>query len=266
MQAGAGCRDDGAFTLSIHEGLVSLNSENACLGAILAELGERGKIKIHVPQSLAEIPLSASFQKLPLREGISRMLKDTSYALQTETVAGSSGEAPFLGHERIEIWLLPRSSTSVAQIQSDHSKLLPDEAQHDAADLAALAEYARSLPKPEMRAYAIQLMAQTDDVASVTQMLSRDLLDPDPEIRSNALNAMIDLDPAVAASIDHWVANIALYDKNTELRKRALLKLAAEDFPAETTAFVVKEAMHDEDPEIKKLAEELSMGLRQPSQ
>ena len=251
LVAQTSCRHDGPFLLAADDGLLSVEAEDICLSDLVQALADRGYAEIHLPPSLADKPVNVSFHGLPLQQAIKRMLKDISYVLQTKSKQDSSAEQL----SGVEVWLIPeRSASDRASDQSPEST----DGQEKPIDPAAVAEQSRSAPEPEARAYAIQLIAQSDDRAKAAELILAGLQDPAPQVRSAALMAMAGLDSAVADKATALVADIALHDESPELRKQALLRLAEDDPRSETTARVMTEVLQDENPDIRNLARELS--------
>lgn len=255
-EAETGCHQETPFLLTFNDNLVSMEAENICLGAILRALEDQSDARIHVPSSLDGKPVSASFERLPFEQAIKLILKETSYVLQTKSKHNSWVDGQPADPEGVEIWLTSERPASEA-IVSDRTSGSSD-GQESLIDLAAVAEQSRFAPEPEVRAYAVQLIAQTRDRAKAAQIILASLQDPAPQVRRAALMAMAELDPAVTAPAADLIADIALHDESSAVRKLALLKLIEEDFRSEATSIVMTEALYDENPEIKELARELS--------
>lgn len=263
-QAGIACRPDAPFVLSLEGGSLSLDGKNACLGAVLEELARQAHAQIDLPAWLAERPVAASFRKLPIEQGLSRILAGTNYALQTKArgdpPAGEAAAAP----ERLEVWVVSEKTgpTTVGPVQpggregpfAERAGELWEE--DEEIDLRALAERARTAPEPEVRGYAIQLFVQGDDKATAVEMVLAGLRDPAPEVRSAALSVVGELGPAAASAVGP-IAEIALYDEIPELRMLALHKLVAGDYPREIAAGAVTEALHDPNQKVSDLARNL---------
>ena len=254
--AESGCRHDAPLQIAAKDGLLSLEADNICLGDILNALVERGYAKINFPPSLTERPVSVSFDSLPPRQAIKHVLKDTNYVLQIKGKPELSPTEQNAESATVEIWLIEAGPPPETMLSNRGQESIAEK--KPLIDLAEVAEQSRSSVDPEVRAYAVQLIAQSDSPAKAAELIIAGLQDPAPKVRSAALIAMAELDPALAAGATDLVTDIALHDQSPELRKQALLTLVNNDAGSESTAKVVAEALKDENPEIRTLAQELS--------
>lgn len=250
------CRPGAPFALSVDGSSLSLDSKNACLGAVLETLARRTDAQVDLPTSLADRRVADTFHNLSVEQGVKRILKGTNYVLQTsgqtDPLAGESAFEP----ERIEVWVLSTKPTLLTRGGPNEQLTPVSQEEDDTIALRALAEQARSALNPEVRALAAQLITQTDDSAAGAEMILAGMQDPAPEVRSAALAVAGDVGPRAVVAVN-LITQIALHDLSPRLRRQALQQLLEADVPTAIAAETLRTAIHDEDEEVSDLARNL---------
>ena len=240
------CYDAPDFRLVLEGPAMALESEGACLGAILDDLVRRTSMRVELPPGLGARPVAAAFAGLPAEQGLRRILEGTDYLLSRE----DSAEAAAIPLAAVSLQVLSAQASAAPRSGGGES---PEE---DGESLWHLAETARASARPEARGYEIQLLMQAGDSEAALDAARSALGDARPETRRAALGALDDLGTG-AAPVAGAVAEIALYDPEPELRKLALHRLFGGAFPRAAVTDTLAAARADSDPEVGALAARL---------
>jgi hypothetical protein len=241
-----------SLTLTFQADQLSVQSQQATLRQVLAELARQGNLTIRLPLSEAEDKISVSFHHLSLTEGIKRLLKSKSYVLITTP-------APEIhrGHKVTAIHVLSTSAGSSMTLMANSENAVEDkQSTQPPQALDAL--------DPETRVAALQaatLQALKNDEGIVPTLVQA-LRDEVPQVREAALWLLGSIENEEMPY--EAITQIALTDPSARLRAVALGRLDATD--AELAQETLQQALQDPDPEIRTMAEQLLARARQDAE
>lgn len=216
------------------------------LRRVLVVLGRRIGAKIFIAKDLDD-EISVRFSKLPLEQGIERILKGRNYVLIRNQIPGG-------GVKVAEIRVLSRNSDETAELKE------LDTVEERTAELAVLTTRALEAIKAEDRLAALNELVETTDRendSQLTDVLVSALKDKDAGVRGFAVGAI----GSVSNPPAEPVIEMALGDENPELRIGALEELIA--IHGEDVARpVFEEARGDPDARVQATAEGLFRPIR----
>jgi hypothetical protein len=245
--ATAGGEPEIIMKLSVQEGLMSAHVEQVPLGAVLQELVRQAHLKVHITKSDAQQPVSAKFDALPLEEGIKRLLRGTNYGLTTVPIPGATG--PSQGSRIVEIRVLSKGEPYETLTRGKEAE--PNPAQEKPrASPEELRRDVLKAPEGRTREAAVYALGDQEDVSEHQDILVTALQDPDPDVRSAALETLaIRLGPL---AFDHLTA-VAQHDKSLGLRREALSYLG--ELGKDAVRPQLEQALQD--PELRATAQRL---------
>jgi hypothetical protein len=224
---------------------------------VLAALDTQVPLRVYYRGShaaaLRETSISATFDKLPLLEGVKRLLDGQNYTLQyAPDESSTAGATP--GAKVLRIWLVGGTG--------DFNMLKPGEApplsaaaqeeQSGQSSISDLITAALTHPDNQIRWEATEEFRQLDDftknpqiVDALWQILRTDV---DPEIRESALTGLAELEDLPFAPI----AEVFRTDENEFVRSAALVVLARRHGTAAQET--VQQALQDSNYYVRKYA------------
>jgi hypothetical protein len=258
--AAAGGESELAVKLSVQDGLMSAHVEQVPLGAVLQELARQAQLNVHITKSDAQQPVSAKFEALPLEEGIKRLLRGKNYGLTTAPIPGAAGRSQ--GLRIVEIKVLSRGEPYETLTRGKEAELNPTQEEPQAsAELSPDPEEPRASPDKlrrdalkaldgRTREAAVYALGDQEDVGAHQDVLVTALQDPDPHVRSAALDTLASrFGPVV---FDHLTA-VAQHDESLGLRREALTYLG--ELGKEAVRPQLEQALQD--PELRGTAQRL---------
>ena len=95
-----------AFQIAVHGERLTVALERAPMGRVLAELARQAGIRVDFPPSMQNDAVWASFEDMPLEQGISRLLAGYSFAI----FHGSASTTPVPPdpHREMQLVVLPK--------------------------------------------------------------------------------------------------------------------------------------------------------------
>jgi len=272
--------------------LVSIDAQNAPLGALLAELGLQAQIAVSIPDEMKSERLTLAFQHRPLEDALKRVVAGHPYALlykqtgKQEVISGVRLFAQPLQTPTTDTVL----SSTPALAPSKTSQGLPTplpatrawgrggpaigEAQPvTISDDLPLDELKRSLTEtqdPARRSATLEAIANRGEEGPVTPILAKALSDTDEGVRDTALNLLMSsFDPVPIGPL----ASMATRDNNPESRMEALSLMTDQLFTEErtkedwaTVTATLNQGLSDPDPNVRDQAEMLLPDLAQATQ
>jgi hypothetical protein len=254
-------RAGASLSLTVQGDTLSVQSRQMPLGKVLTELARQTHLTIHLPAVQAAEIVSISFHRLPLLEGIRRLLRDKDYVLlSTATPISTANDAV----QVTEIRVLPPVSNASKRLTVPQDPALTPAGEPQRTDairsLAALQQEVIEAPDPARRVRALQeLSAQENSEATLPSLLTA-LQDEHPQVREIALTL---LEPMDGAKTHDAMARVALTDTSAQLRLMALGFLAAADKNAARQT--LQQALSDPDAAVRALAEQLLTGMVETS-
>lgn len=236
--------------------LLTADIAGAPLREVLAELSQAIGVKIFVADPVSAKAISIKFEKLPVEEGIKRILKGNNYTLTrraqptafaVEKSDRGDGKKVSASSEEMavaEIRVFSRDSKAdVATL-----KELGVADTRRAAQVAALAKQALEAETAKARSVALAGFVEQADRSQLTGTLVAALKDEDASVRLLALESMADgEDPPLEP-----VAGAALLDESPSNRRTAVDALLSIHGAAAIPT--LEQALKDPDPAVQKTA------------
>jgi hypothetical protein len=242
------------FALSLRDNLLSAKVEAAPLWQVLEQLTRQTHVKVYFENLSSEEKVSAAFEKLPLEEGIKRLLADKTYTLGYEQAASTA--VPKVNEIRI---VSSRQGASKEEL-NELLAVLPaarsktECAPADARSVEVLAEEALHARDAAKRLTALKALAGKDKQdPKVASTVATALADKDTEVRGGALDLVLLQNIAVPPEA---LEKMAFKDPSPELRFNALDGLVDGSDPDVAKGYLEK-ALKDPDPGVKDMAAQM---------
>lgn len=256
------------MTVTAMAGLVSLEVQNALLGAVLTELGQRTEIRFIIPEEMQSEPLTLSLQQRPVEEVLQQVLTGKSYSVQyrlegeRQVIVEVDLSAPqsqmvsrtLLGRQPINSG--PANQSSSLPMTSNETKPL---AVRTDLELLNLEQSLRESPDPATRIAALNGIAGRETDVSVNPIVVQGLSDRAPEVREAALDLLrYSSDPVPIQSL----ASVAIQDVNPAFRVGAMSLLIDQLGKGEEVSqedrdavrAILQQGLADPDPQVKEQA------------
>jgi len=239
------------FYLSVKDNTLSARVTQIPLGEVLQALAREARVAVDVRGSAAAEAISASFDGLPLEEGVKRLLTGRNYTLAFEPQA-PAGRSPRL----IQIRVLSEGAGSLTTTSeaTPAAEATPTPVKPPAShSLDALAREVQQAREPAARIAALKALVEQGGtgeqaVAAATSALK----DGDPQVRGTALGVAREHGLLVE---DGTLREIAVKDSSTQLRVQAWVALVERSETVEDERQRLNQAFQDPDPGIKDWAE-----------
>lgn len=241
----AGRSETDGFFLSFQAGTLSANIEQSPLAEVLQELARQANLEVSVVASLAAERVSARFERLPLEQGIERLLVNKNYTLRY--IHETSGPRV------AEIRIASDKSEAIGRIGSEGDLAPASESPPQSPEgksLDELAHAAVSAPDPQARIDALKALGTHRADAKAQETIASALKDGDREVRDVALNYV--QGEGVSVPLETLTA-MALKDASPELRLHALDELVESSEPEEVME-QLQQAAQDPDPNVQAYA------------
>ncbi|MGH8523367.1 MAG: hypothetical protein ACREXY_03895 [Gammaproteobacteria bacterium] len=243
-------RAEERFYLSVKDNTLSAKITQIPLGEVLQALvRETQGAAVYVRGSTAAEAISASFNKLPLEEGVKRLLTGRNYTLAFERPA-SAGRSPRL----IEIRVLAGGSLTTISEATPAAEATPTSVKPPAShSLDVLARDVQQALEPAARIAALKALVEQGGTGEQTVGAATSALkDGDPQVRGAALGLAREHGLVVE---DGTLSEIALKDSSTQLRGHAWVELVERSETLEDERQRLNQAFQDPDPGIKDWAQ-----------
>ena len=255
------------MTVTATAGFVWLEAQNAPLGALLKEFGQRTQIAFTLTEEMKSESVTLSFQRRPIEEALQQVLIGKSYTLQyrqdgeKKVIAGVDLSVPqgsMVG--RASVGLKSSNASSANGSPSGPvttSSIKPGPVRTD-FQLTELEQSLRESQEPATRLAALNSIANRETNEAVNPIIAQALSDRAPEVREAALDVLkSSLDPVPISSL----ASMAVQDTNPVFRKEAmtlLLDQLAKDEPSQedidTVRATLNQGLGDPDPGVREFA------------
>ena len=246
-------------TVTATAGLVSLEAQQAPLGSVLTEFGQRTQIAFTLPEEMKSESVTRSFQRRPVEEALQQLLMGKSYAVQyrqdgdkkvSAKVDLAVPQGPMVG--RASVGSQP---SNTAPATTSTGKLGPVRTDFE---LTQLEQSLKESQEPATRLAALNGIANRETSEAVNPIIAQALSDRAPEVREAALDVLkSSLDPVPIASL----ASMAAQDTNPAFRKEAMTLLMdqlAKDEPSQDDIDTVRSTLNrglgDPDPGVREFA------------
>ena len=163
-----------AFQIAVHGERLTVALERAPMGRVLAELARQAGIRVDFPPSMQNDAVWASFEDMPLEQGISRLLAGYSFAIFHGSASTMPG-AP-VHYSVMQLVVLPKDERVGSPQQSSalletnpRNAVFPKQSpqQHEVAALDTLTQ-AMVDPDENVRAHAQAMFEQALTQAGAT--------------------------------------------------------------------------------------------------
>jgi hypothetical protein len=262
-----------AFDLAYEQNLLSAKITKQPLLEVLAALEKQMPLRVHYrddyANTLREITISATFEKLPIHEGMQRLLEGRNYALR---YGDAEGESAAKG-QSLHLWLLsgkgkmntlkgePRKRKPVPPMASYFDA---DEARVRAMSIPDLIKTALTHRDDTMRMHATDELINRENYTQNPQIV--DALwkvvrkDPDADIRQIAVEGVAAIDGLPFSAL----ADVYHTDKDEHVRARAL-RFLAQNY-GEAARELITQAAQEPDYYVRRMAAALEreMGEETP--
>jgi len=224
--------------------LLSADIAQIPLRKALPELGRKVGAKVFMADGMGEEAITVRFQKLPVEQGLKRILQGKSYLLiRSKAPAGGKG----IEEAQIAEIRVMRQGAEGAPAALKEVKL---ERQEQTAELVELAKQAQEAEKPEERLKALENFSDQAESSALAGVLVPALKDQDPRVRKLALERMTDAtDPPLEA-----MAEMVFRDERAELRNSAIETLVSIHGAAAVPT--LEQALSDPSPAVRREAEQ----------
>lgn len=249
-------------------GLVSLEIQNAPLGAVLTELGQHTEIHFTIPEEIKSEPRTLSLQQRPIEEALQQLFTGKSYSVQyrvegdKEVIVGVDVSAPqsqmasrtLSGTHLINSG--PANQSASPSTNSNETKPL---AVRTDLDLLNLEQSLKESPDPATRIAALNGIAGRETDVSVNPIVVQGLSDRAPEVREAALDLLrYSSDPVPIQSL----ASVVIQDANPAFRVGAMSLLIAQLGKGEepnqedrdAVRAILQQGLADPDPQVREQA------------
>jgi len=240
------------FALSMRDNLLSAKIEGAPLWQVLAELSRAG-VKVSFEDLSSEEKVSATFEDLPLEEGIKRLLQGKNHTLAYDQTASSAAQRV------AEIRILP----SRQSLENDLDKLVAAApagrsdtpcAPADGRSVEELVSEVLHSPDVAKRTAALKALGEKDKQdPKVVETMVAAFEDKAIEVRSAALEIVLLKNISVP---EEALEQMAFRDQSPQLRLGALDGLVDKSESGAAKSYLER-ALQDPDPEVKDLAAQM---------
>jgi hypothetical protein len=214
----------------------------------LTELGGKLGAKVFMAEGIGEEAITVKFQKLPVEEGLKRILQGQSYLLiRSQAPEGGKGAVEM---RIVEIRVMGQGAGGAPAVLKE----VEVEPQGQSAELTGLAKQASEAERPEDRVKALKEFAHRAEPSILGKVLVPALQDQDPRVRKLALQRMTDAtDPPLEA-----MAEMVLRDERAALRSSAIDTLVS--IHGAAAAATLEKALSDPSPAVRRAAQQ-GLGL-----
>jgi hypothetical protein len=254
-----GANDKDGLSITVHGNNLSAHVGGAQLEAVLYQLSYKAGIRIDFPYQDGESRLWASFENLPLREAVRKLLKGHNYILVYDCEASIPAEkdlmiAPYL-KILASLEMADREPNSDGELtKSFESSQMPDPDQiviykdnpglHDS--------------DPLIRVASVQGLANSQGDAALPFALTL-INDPDARVQLQVLDLIDERGWSGNIPID-MLERLSLQGNHAEVRIRTLQLLSTRGADTEIAREVLELAAGDRDPAVRGIAVELLAG------
>lgn len=263
-----------ALFVESRNGRLSIEAHNVALAEALERIAKESGLAIswHVP---LDETISTRFRGLPVETGIRRLLSGYNFVLVYEEVPGGSRH----DHARANLSGVEVFANGFAhgaepgrtrpirhraargnftqRLMDASSSGLSGENEGQMRGIGARALYSSDAAARED---AVGDLFFADDEAYAAEILSEVLeQDPDPDVRTSALEALEGLDPVPVTP----VLDASVYDAAPEVRLRALEVIEFEEWRDDATIETLAIALEDASQEVRLTAVEILVDLEQ---
>jgi hypothetical protein len=232
-----------ARLILIHEGRLTVAAHNEPLKVVLHEIEQKSGLRIFVARSLDE-RLSASFEGLPLEEGLQRLLEGQNVIF----IYGPSEGGPPSRIVLTEVVVLSKGAGD--QRAGD---------QHEG--FRRLAKEAWEAADPALRKRAVEALGESGELEAIGPLTEAALDDGELEVRMTALEALQRLLRSAGPEVlplDALVEAALRRDDDAQVRMMALEILQEIAWDWEPRAIeALSQALRDPDPDVAAVANRL---------
>jgi len=250
-----------AYQMEWDQARLSVTASQAPLAKVLAEIIERTGLEVRGLSTFPDV-VSVEFAKLPLREGLQKLLVGKSYLfLDKESAKDASAPGVILFLDSSPAGILPPAAAEEAPaVESENGgSEVPERLSRleqaigaNAPDLKDKLYAATQDDEPLVRELAYRELYRRGD-ATALDMLRRDARSENVDVRRTALELLSQLAGGTAVDLLAEAAS----DPNVDIRQMAMENLAKN---VQGVA-IIKEKLRDPDPEVRMGALELLMSL-----
>jgi len=250
-----------AFDLTYEQNLLSAKITKQPLLEVLAALEKQMPLRVHYrddyANALREITISATFEKLPVHEGMQRLLEGQNYALR---YGRAEGESAAKG-QSLHLWLLHgKGKMNTLQEKLMQRKPLPPMASYFDADEARV----RAMSIPDLIKTALTHRDDTMRLHATDELINREnytqnpqIVDalwkvvrkePDADIRQLAVEGVAAIEGLPFSAL----ADVYHTDKDVHVRARAL-RFLAQNY-GEAARELITQAAQDPEYFVRRMA------------
>jgi hypothetical protein len=172
-----------SWFLSVQDGRLTVNIDQAPLGDVLAELARQANFRVSLAESTGKQVISRAFRALPLHEGIDRLLMGHPHAVLYEEPSPSL--EPSSVKKIREIVVLSDAGAPPSQLTARPPTREADVKSGKDVDAMARVSAALQDPDPAVRLKGLEDWAQHPGGYSI-EPLTQALVDPDEAVRARA--------------------------------------------------------------------------------
>lgn len=229
-------KDPSRPTLSPDGKFLSATYQQVPLWQVLETLAGPLKFQAHVDPSIAPLPVSETFDQIPVKKVLDRLLTGANYA--------------WVG-QNLYVW--PRDGNSQSGIlDGDQWTVVSAQqtVQQAPPSLEGLREEARGALDPSDRLKALENLMESGDEDTVISALKDALKDDEPDVRALALDG---LEGVEGPEVREAMVQVVKQDPEPELRAQGLIWIV-ERYPDEAIG-ILQEALNDKNGDVQELAQ-----------
>lgn len=242
----------GDFDIKFHNGQLSAKLKNSSLKEVLAEVMQQSKAKIWINDSIDNTVVTAEFHDLPIREGISKILKDKNYAFIYSPNETKDGKISFIENNKSGINYSRFHEPVEDPMDDPQRRLSPpvEEADEEKPTLEALVKDALENESIEKREEAVIALGENKSKEAI-DIISKVLTsDQNEDVRLTAIDALLSIGDATIVQ----PLSAGLKDQKPSVRESTIEALGA--IGDKSAIEFIKNAVNDEDESVRELAKE----------
>ena len=231
---------------------LTVNVKDRSLQELLQEIARQSGLIIVGYGSSAE-RITIEFHQLPLEEGLRRILRHQSFAVEYARLTPKESRSTVLRPKRLWILSKAKNGSPVQTTLVDNAKA--GYSLEDVATDSPKIEAALTSDDALDRMDAIEALGESGRPEAV-EPLSLALKDEDEDVREAAITALANIGGDEAAQ----ALAIALQDKDTSVREEAVEALG--EIGGESVILLLEQALADEDEYVRETAAELLASVK----
>jgi hypothetical protein len=238
--------------VTIHDGLLTVDVRDAPLGDVVRVIGERTGARVVMPNNISS-RVTGAFTRVPLEEGIKRLLRGHSLVLVYATTAGGGdgvvlSEIQVVGSSPPLPYVQARTDPDPADRPARLRAVRMLDGRRDAEAAADLIRMLSEDPDPVIRAVAATGLGRVRTAAAATALTAA-LADQAVSVRIQGVHGLRMVGGVGALGL---LREVLTRDPDSRVRRAAARAVA--ELPGEDAAWVLQAATSDPDESVREEA------------